>query len=64
MGQIGMPELLIVLAIAVLIFGGKKIPELMRGVGEGVRSFKEGVRGDPPGPGASQDSPPASPEKK
>jgi sec-independent protein translocase protein TatA len=39
-------HLLIVAAVVVLLFGTKKIPELMRGVGEGVRTFKEGMRGD------------------
>jgi len=41
---------LVVLAVIVLLFGGKKIPEVMRGLGEGIRSFKEGMRGaDVPG---------------
>jgi TatA/E family protein of Tat protein translocase len=39
-------HLLIVAAVVVLLFGTKKIPDLMRGVGEGVRTFKEGMRGD------------------
>lgn len=38
-----MGELLIICLIVLLLFGGKKIPELMRGLGKGVRSFKEGV---------------------
>lgn len=38
-----MTELIIILCIVLLIFGGKKIPELMKGVGKGVRSFKEGL---------------------
>ncbi len=36
-------ELIIILVIVLLLFGGKKIPELMRGLGKGVRSFKEGI---------------------
>lgn len=36
-------ELIIILVIVLLLFGGKKIPELMRGIGKGVRSFKEGL---------------------
>ncbi|HEY4764035.1 MAG TPA: twin-arginine translocase TatA/TatE family subunit [Candidatus Acidoferrales bacterium] len=36
-------HLIIVLAVIVLLFGGKKIPDVMRGVGEGIRNFKEGV---------------------
>ncbi len=43
MGSIGMPELLIILVVVMLIFGGKKIPELMGGLGKGVRSFKKGL---------------------
>lgn len=41
-------HLLIIAAVIVLLFGGKKIPEVMKGLGEGVRSFKEGMRGDTP----------------
>ncbi|MBS7273577.1 MAG: twin-arginine translocase TatA/TatE family subunit [Bacteroidales bacterium] len=40
---VGPTELIIILCIVLLIFGGKKIPELMKGVGKGVRSFKEGL---------------------
>lgn len=42
-GGIGMQEVLIIVLIVLLFFGGKKIPELMRGIGKGVRSFKEGM---------------------
>ena len=42
-GNLGMGELLIICLIVLLLFGGKKSPELMRGLGKGVRSFKEGV---------------------
>jgi sec-independent protein translocase protein TatA len=38
-------EWIIILIIALLVFGGKKIPELMHGVGKGIRSFKEGMTG-------------------
>lgn len=41
--MIGMNELIIIFVIVLLLFGGKKIPELMKGVGKGVRSFKEGM---------------------
>jgi sec-independent protein translocase protein TatA len=55
-------HLLIILLIVVILFGGKKIPELMRGVGEGVRSFREGMSGNtqpnPPQPPAQQQQPP------
>lgn len=41
---IGTTELMLIAGIALLLFGGKKLPELMRGMGQGVRSFKEGVK--------------------
>lgn len=44
-GSIGMPEVLIIALIVLLLFGGKKIPELMKGLGKGVKSFKDGVNG-------------------
>ena len=40
---IGTWELILIILVFVLIFGGKKIPELMKGVGKGVKSFKEGL---------------------
>jgi sec-independent protein translocase protein TatA len=43
MGEFSPIHWLIVLAIIVLLFGGKKIPEVMRGLGEGIRSFKDGM---------------------
>ena len=46
MRSIGLQELLIILFIAVLIFGGKKIPELAKGMGEGIRNFKHALKGD------------------
>ncbi len=39
-------HLIVILAVVVLLFGGRKIPEVMRGMGEGIRTFKEGMRGD------------------
>jgi sec-independent protein translocase protein TatA len=44
--SIGLPELLIILGIAVVMFGGKKIPELAKGLGEGIRNFKTSLKGD------------------
>lgn len=44
--MIGTTELILIVAVALLIFGGKKIPELMKGLGQGVRSFKEGMNAD------------------
>ena len=42
---IGYQEILLIALIILLIFGGRKIPELMRGLGKGVKSFKDGVNG-------------------
>lgn len=42
---IGMQEILILALIILLLFGGKKIPELMKGLGKGVKSFKDGMNG-------------------
>lgn len=45
LGILGWPELLALAVLVLLLFGGKKIPELMKGLGKGVRSFKDGVNG-------------------
>lgn len=42
-GNLGASEIIIIALIVLLLFGGKKIPELMKGLGKGVRSFKEGM---------------------
>ena len=42
-GGIGMQGVLLIALVVLLFFGGKKIPELMKGIGKGVRSFKEGM---------------------
>lgn len=42
---IGMQEILVLALIILLLFGGKKIPELMKGLGKGVKSFKDGMNG-------------------
>jgi sec-independent protein translocase protein TatA len=44
MGRIGIPELLIILAIIILIFGANRLPEIGRGIGRGIRNFKESTR--------------------
>jgi sec-independent protein translocase protein TatA len=46
MRSIGFPELLVILGVAVLLFGGKKIPEVAKGLGEGIRNFKSALKGD------------------
>ncbi|MGN1375457.1 MAG: twin-arginine translocase TatA/TatE family subunit [Prevotella sp.] len=43
-GGIGMQEVLLIALVVLLFFGGKKIPELMKGLGKGVKSFKEGMK--------------------
>lgn len=42
-GGLGMSEVLLIALVVLLFFGGKKIPELMKGLGKGVRSFKDGM---------------------
>ncbi len=42
-GRLGAPEIIIIALVILLLFGGKKIPELMRGLGKGLRSFREGL---------------------
>lgn len=42
-GGLGMQEVLLIALVVLLFFGGKKIPELMKGLGKGIRSFKEGM---------------------
>ena len=41
---LGMPEILVIALIILLLFGGKKIPEMMKGLGKGVKSFKDGMK--------------------
>ena len=45
LGGLGMPEIVIILIIILLMFGGKKIPELMKGLGRGVKDFKDASKG-------------------
>ena len=52
---IGTTEIVVILAVVLLLFGGKKIPELMNGLGKGVKSFKDGMNGkDEPSANATQ----------
>jgi sec-independent protein translocase protein TatA len=46
LGMVGPWQIIVILAIVLLLFGGKKIPELMKGLGRGVREFKEGINPD------------------
>ena len=45
LGNLGTGEIIIIAIIVLLLFGGKKIPELMKGIGKGVKYFKDGVKG-------------------
>ncbi|HVB35339.1 MAG TPA: twin-arginine translocase TatA/TatE family subunit [Patescibacteria group bacterium] len=65
--DLSLPHILLLVVIILLLFGGRKIPEVMRGLGQGIREFKEGMRPEdtahanpPPSPAASQ----PGPEKK
>jgi len=55
MRSIGFPELLVILGVAVLLFGGKKIPEVAKGLGEGIRNFKSALKGDEEQSNATKD---------
>jgi sec-independent protein translocase protein TatA len=44
---LGLPEMLLVLLIVVLVFGASRLPDLGRGIGEGIRNFKQSVRDEP-----------------
>jgi sec-independent protein translocase protein TatA len=62
MGEFSIFHWLIVLAIVLIFFGGRRIPEVMKGLGEGIRNFKDGMSGSPPPPPPSP--PPPPPEKQ
>ncbi|MDP5096720.1 MAG: twin-arginine translocase TatA/TatE family subunit [Flavobacterium sp.] len=48
LGVVGMPQIILVIVIVVLLFGGKKIPELMKGIGSGIKEFKNAAKDDQP----------------
>ena len=47
-GSLGVPELLIILLIVIIIFGANKLPQLGKGLGQGLRNFKDSVKGEEP----------------
>jgi sec-independent protein translocase protein TatA len=49
-GSLGVPELLIILLIVIIIFGANKLPQLGKGIGQGLRNFKDSVKGEEPPP--------------
>jgi sec-independent protein translocase protein TatA len=46
MGRFGIPELLIILVIVILIFGANRLPDIGRGIGKGIRNFKDATKND------------------
>ena len=50
MPNLGPMELVLILGVALLLFGGRKLPELAKGMGEGIKNFKNALREDPPPP--------------
>jgi sec-independent protein translocase protein TatA len=59
MGEFSPIHWMIVALVILVLFGGRKIPEVMRGLGQGIREFKEGMKGDQTGQPAA--NPPANP---
>ena len=59
MPNFGLPELLVILVIVIVIFGASRLPQLGRGLGEGIKNFRQGIKSDPedadndPSPGGS-----------
>jgi sec-independent protein translocase protein TatA len=46
MGRIGLPELVVILFIVILIFGANRLPDIMGGIGKGIKNFKDETKGD------------------
>lgn len=44
LGMVGLPQIIVILVVVLLLFGGKKIPELMKGVGQGIKEFKNAAK--------------------
>ena len=55
MGRLGLTEILVIVGIVILLFGGKKIPELMKGLGSGIKEFKNAAKDDQPAASQKQE---------
>ena len=55
MGRFGVTEWILVIAVILLLFGGKKIPELMKGLGSGIKEFKNAAKGDDDQPASKKE---------
>lgn len=53
MGSMGWPEILLIALVVILLFGARKLPEIGRGLGDGIRSFRDAMKGDRSGQGKS-----------
>jgi sec-independent protein translocase protein TatA len=56
-GHLGVPELLIILLIVLVIFGASRLPQLGKGLGQGLKNFKDSVKPEPPPPGKTPPPP-------
>ncbi len=57
MGPLGAPEIILILIIILVLFGGRKIPELMKGLGKGMKEFKDAQNGESSNPTNTEDKP-------
>lgn len=62
MGEIGFPELIIILLIALLIFGPSRVPDMGRSLGRALREFRDAIRGEPPAAEKGSERPAGLPE--
>lgn len=53
--QIGAPQIILIVIVVLLLFGGRKIPELMRGLGSGIKEFKDASKDDTPSTKTEED---------
>jgi sec-independent protein translocase protein TatA len=59
LGRIGTTEIILIVVVILILFGAKRIPQLMRSLGSGVREFKKGAKGDVEDEGGGEDKRPA-----